>query len=750
MRALLYQGSSGGRSDLSVLSEVLREIGCEIVDGSPTDLVFAPQREIAAARAAHPHAVIVMLAPDRAAVEAMGDDADDALFWPWARDASALRARLRVLIRWAARAADACEAASANEMRARSIAAAASEGIVIYDDTRILYVNEALSGMIGRPLSEMEGRSFADFASDAEIALATERLRAGLRAEVDFTHADGSPLPIEITIRDGFWDGRTVGVATIRDLRPERASEAADAVREAKHTAELAAQLHALEESNELFRLVARATNDVLYDWDVKTGATVWNDALRTVLRYTGEPDAAGIQWWATQIHPDDRERVSTSLDAAMKRSDEGWSDSYRFATSDGSWLDLIDRGIFMRDASGQCTRMIGAMMDVTGRKQLQTRLVLADRLASVGTMAAGVAHELNNPLTWVLANIRLVQETVKDLPEAAARALEHAAQGADRMRSIISDLQVFSRNEARSVAPIDLRATLASAISIVGSSLRARARLEQIDKTVGPLYVLANEARLAQVLLNLLVNAVQAIEPGQPDRNRVTVSVSFVPGTIPSRSVAIEVDDTGSGIPAAVLARIFDPFFTTKPPGEGTGLGLSIGLQLVQELGGEITVPSRPGRGTRFRVVLPLTESRPELPRSAATTPPVPSVAPARVLVVDDEEMIVEMIGQILAPEFEVVGEFRSARALDRLRNGERFDAMLCDMMMPELNGMELYREALAICPEQARRFIFVTGGISNPQVHDFLVETGRRCIEKPFDLHSLRATVRKVAGQA
>ncbi len=758
MRTLLIPGSSPGRPDLSPLAAALVEQGCTLTEQAPADLVFSAPDELDAARVSNPDAVIVLLIPDLSALQTMGELADDALLWPWAlpngapAEPAALRSRLQILIRWARRTSRALTASRANEQRARSIAAAASEGIIIYDDARILYANERLSRMIGRSSAEMEGRPFSDFASPEEIQRAGERLVNGDRhADLEFTHANGAALPVEVTIREGYWEGKAAHIATIRDLTVQRAREAADMRREARHTAQLAAQLRALEESNTRFRVAARATNDILYDWDVLTGAIVWNDAMRTVLRYTGDLDAAGIQWWATRIHPGDADRVSASLDSAMRAGHEGWTESYRFTALDGTVLDVIDRGVFIRDEAGQCTRMIGAMMDVTGRKQLQTRLVLADRLAGVGTMAAGVAHELNNPLTWVLANIRLVQESVgESLPLPALRALEHAAQGADRMRSIVSDLKVFSRNELHAAEPVDLRATLQSAIRIVASDLRARASLEQTDRTLGSLYVLANEARLAQVLLNLLVNAVQAIDPGQPERNRVLIDVALVTGAPPMRKVAIEIDDTGCGIPPAVRGRIFDPFFTTKPPGEGTGLGLSIGLQLIQEMGGEITHVPRPGRGTRFRVVLPLTDLRPKPSRAGMSLPPTTSTTTqARVLVVDDEEMIVDMLGQILAPEFEVVGEHRSLNALARLRAGERFDTMLCDVMMPDLNGMELYRETLALAPEQARRFIFVSGGVSNPQVHDFLVGTGRLVVEKPFDLHALRATVRKVAGR-
>ncbi|MSP55367.1 MAG: response regulator [Myxococcales bacterium] len=494
-----------------------------------------------------------------------------------------------------------------------------------------------------------------------------------------------------------------------------------------------------IEESNARYRLVARATNDVLYDWDIRTGKIVWNNALKTVLGYSGDADSAGIQWWTTQVHPEDSDRVARALDRALQSGAEGWSDSYRFATGKNTWIDLIDRGIFMRDGLGQAQRLIGAMMDVTGRKQLQTKLVLADRLASVGTMAAGVAHELNNPLTWVLANIRLVQEGAgATLPTAATRALANAAQGAERMRSIVRDLKVFSGNKQQAVVPVDVRATLLSALGIVHHSLSARAHLEHVDETSGPLIVLGNEARLAQVLLNLLVNAVQSIARGMPERNRVRVTVARDGG-----DVIILISDTGCGIPAAARSRVFDPFFTTKPTGEGTGLGLSIGLQLAQEMGGDITLVPLPGRGTTFRVRLRCSDE-PLVAAHTAAPDALVRGAPARVLVVDDELMIVELVEQILTPEFEVHGEHQASSALDRLRAGEKFDAVLCDVMMPGMNGMDFYREVAQVSPAQASRFLFVTGGVASEEIEAFLLETGCPFVAKPFDLHALRAKVR------
>lgn len=771
LRALLVTGSvptpSVG-STLSDLEAVLGKAQCtvtardslEAVLREPADLLIVPPNDVEIARRIWPHATItawVEGVPDPLAQTALlaGGDAILSL------GAADLTLQAALVVRAAlsnaqrqrrapgertvgeVEPARAVVAMSEAE-RVQSFESAVAEGIVVLQQDRILYANKAVARIIGVPVEAIEGRLVSDFVTLAEREQAEARMTGpDLRAELEFTHRDGSPRPVEVEVREGTWNGQTVSIATVRDLGAKRAWEAEENRRETEYRRQLEAQLRTIEESNARFELVARATNDVLYDWDVRTGTILWNDAVKHVLGFEGDLGNASMHWWTTRIHPDDIERVSTSLDSAMLSGHEAWTESYRFLPDTGAALDVIDRGIFVRSADGQCVRMIGAMTDVTKRKQLQTRLVLADRLAGIGTMAAGVAHELNNPLTWVLANIRLIEESVgHTLPPPVLRALDHAAQGAERMRSIISDLKVFSRNEPEAVRPVDVRATLHSALTMVRSDLDAVAELEHVDETVGSLLVLANEARLAQVFLNLLVNAVQSIPAGQPESNRVLVTVRAT-----MDKVYIEVEDTGVGIPPGLRSQIFDAFFTTKPAGSGTGLGLSIGLQLAQAMGGDIELQSRSGRGSCFQVSLPRVATAPP-PTQAVTLPPR-NDAPTRlrVLVVDDEPMIVAMITETLQAEFDVYGDSSSSAALARLQAGERFDAVLCDVMMPELNGMELYREARQIDKDQAQRFIFVTGGVAVPQVHNFLAETGNPCVQKPFDLHTLRSTVRRTA---
>jgi PAS domain S-box-containing protein len=385
------------------------------------------------------------------------------------------------------------------------------------------------------------------------------------------------------------------------------------------------------------------------------------------------------------------------------------------------------------------------SIRDVTERRAIQSRLVQADRMISIGTLAAGVAHEINNPLVAVIANLDHAAEVLPALtdgPDASGKVLadlratvEDGRTGADRVRKIVADLKIFARGNDDQRGAIDLRPTLDSAIGLAWNEIRHRARLAKDYRAVPP--VAANEARLGQVFVNLLINAAQAIPEGQADRNEIVIA-TYTDGL--GRAV-VEVRDTGQGITPSVRARIFDPFFTTKAIGVGTGLGLSICHGIVSALGGEITVESAPGRGSTFRVSLPTTIEA--LPERALAPPPL--VAPARrgrLLIVDDDPIVASVIARTLADAHEVVAVVSGAEALRELE-GDPFDLVLCDLMMPVMTGMDLYNHVVASDPDLARKMVFITGGAFTERARDFLGTVENARLEKPFDARTLRTLV-------
>jgi PAS domain S-box-containing protein len=405
-----------------------------------------------------------------------------------------------------------------------------------------------------------------------------------------------------------------------------------------------------------------------------------------------------------------------------------------------------------LRDAGDEVTGIVGVARDITEQKAAQAQLLVADRMVSVGTLAAGVAHEINNPLAAVIANLELAARDFEDLvaeaPDSATaeylrEELRDAREGAERVRLIVRDLKLFSRGEDDSRGPVDVHRVLDSSVRMAWNEIRHRARL---DKVYGPIpEVEANESRLGQVFLNLLVNASQAIPEGTADQQVIRI----VTRTDASGRAIVEISDSGPGIPPDVFPRLFTPFFTTKPVGVGTGLGLSICHRIVSGLGGDIVAESSPGKGALFRVILPPAHSA-----TAILEPVAPVVAPAprrgHVLIVDDEAVLARSLQRALTHEHDVVVATRAEQALARIAAGERFDVILCDLMMPQMTGMQLHDAIAPLAADQAKAMVFLTGGAFTPEAQAFLARIVNPRFDKPFDVTALRNAVNEMIRRA
>ena len=403
----------------------------------------------------------------------------------------------------------------------------------------------------------------------------------------------------------------------------------------------------------------------------------------------------------------------------------------------------------------------VAFVRDVTEQERVRAQLTQADRLASVGILAAGVAHEINNPLTYMLLHLTTIMDEQdeisriiercgdtasgeEELARAATRLRDikelarEAHQGAERVQRIVRDLHTFSRAEEEGAAPVKVNDVLAGAVKLAHNQIRFRARLVQAYGDVPP--VLGSEGKLAQVFLNLIVNAAQAIPEGDMEDNEISLRTWTADG-----SVFIDVADTGHGIAPIHQLHLFDPFFTTKDVGEGSGLGLSICHNFVTAMGGEIQVQSEQGEGTRMRVKLPAAPA--EVTRSAAE--PATRKAPAtggsgRVMVIDDEPAILRTVERLLSREHEVVTCATGKEALDRLATDPKFNVILCDLMMPGLTGMELHEALVQLDPALAERLVFITGGVFTERARTFLERVDNPLIEKPFDVREMKALVR------
>jgi two-component system cell cycle sensor histidine kinase/response regulator CckA len=454
-------------------------------------------------------------------------------------------------------------------------------------------------------------------------------------------------------------------------------------------------------------------------------------------------------------VHPDDRERTLAARQKLGAGLDMGPLVN-RYRCKDGSyrWFEWrsfghAERGVVYAAARDVTEQRLAAerLRQAQEREaQLQRQLTFADRMASVGTLAGGVAHEINNPLASVMANIALIIEALDgaepmDLAELRAMALD-VKEGSERIRTIVRGVMTFSRTEEERCAVMDLRPVLELAVNMTSNEIRHRARLVTVYGATPS--VVADEARLGQVFINLLLNAAQAIPEGHTIANEITLTTS----TDPEGHAVVEVRDTGAGIAANVIGRVFDPFFTTKAVGVGTGLGLAISHGIVTGLGGSISVTSEPGRGTTFRVVLPLVAASASSGAPASAAPATPHVAAPRaraaILVVDDEPAVGKAIGRLLQ-DHDVTVVARATVALDLVAAQQRFDLIITDLMMPEMSGMDLYEELDRRFPDVAARVTFVTGGAFTPAAKAFLDRLRKPVLEKPFSPKQLRDHVER-----
>jgi PAS domain S-box-containing protein len=394
----------------------------------------------------------------------------------------------------------------------------------------------------------------------------------------------------------------------------------------------------------------------------------------------------------------------------------------------------------------GRVVAVVVIARDITEKKRTEMQLMLSDRMASVGTLAAGVAHEINNPLAAVIANLDMAAHEIDalgkatPLPPDLREELNDARTSAERVRHIVRDLKIFSRAEEDARGPVDIEEVLESTLRMAWNELRHRARVVKSFTKVPR--VDANESRLGQVFLNIIVNAAQAIAPGNYERNQIRIGTELV-----ADHVVVSIADSGCGIPEDVRSRLFTPFFTTKPIGVGTGLGLAISHRIITGLGGTIDFDSHPGRGTEFRVMLPVA-TRDAQPVVARTATGESRGRRARVLVIDDEEALVLTMKRYLAVEHDVEAVTSARAALDLLLGGRRFDVILCDVMMPQITGMDFHTRVCALDASLAPRIVFVTGGAFTPTAREFLDRVPNRRLEKPFDLKSLRLVVNELLG--
>ena len=563
--------------------------------------------------------------------------------------------------------------------------------------------------------------------------------------ETTLLRYDGSHVPIRLTTR------------AISD--PDGQSAHYEGVLE-DGTQRLEAE-HAVRKTLELFRLLQRAANDPVYDWDIAAAHLHWNEATHTVFDYAPEDIRTDLGWWIDRLHPEDRERIIASLQDAIDQNIDVWADEYRFRRGDGTYAAVYDRGHIVRDDQGAPVRMIGSIIDLTERKRaeealhrLEEQLRQAQKMEAVGRLAGGIAHDFNNLLTAIQGHAEVLLEGVdEDSPNRPD--VEQIRRAAERAAVLTHQLLAFSRRQVLQPRVIDLNSVVREIetmlVRLIGEHIELATRLED---DLGP--VRADPGQIEQVIVNLAVNARDAM-PGGGRISIETRNAVLTEGDVRRHGydvaagdyVILTVSDTGEGMSEEVRAHIFEPFFTTKELGKGTGLGLSTVYGIVKQSGGYIRVESREGSGTAFHVYLP---------RLAATEASEPGAAKPRtrttelpggsetVLLVEDEQAVRNLVTRILRQRGYTVLEARSGQeALDisRAHDGE-IDLLLTDVVMPELGGRELAERLLPDRPHT--RVLFISGYTEDEMVHNGIQSTRINFLEKPFTPSDLVRKVREV----
>jgi signal transduction histidine kinase len=370
-------------------------------------------------------------------------------------------------------------------------------------------------------------------------------------------------------------------------------------------------------------------------------------------------------------------------------------------------------------------------------------RLIQSEKVATMGSLLAGVAHELNNPLAIVMGQAHLLRGSARE-PALIQRA-EKILAGADRCARIVRNFLALARQQPPERGDVRVNLIVHETIELLGYDLRTSNVEVVLDLADDVPATWADGHQMQQVVVNLLANAIQAMRPIEtPRRLTITTRLERAPARI-----CVEVADSGPGIPPEVQARIFEPFFTTKPQGEGTGLGLSLCRRTLEEHGGTITIESEVGRGATFRLELPVAE-RPAPTAEAAAPESLPPVAGKAILIVDDEVDLAATLAEALRDDGYQVGVADNGAAALEMLGKRAYDMVLSDTKMPKLDGEHFYAEIERRFPGLRGRIVFVTGDILSREKREFLQRSRAPHLLKPFDLREMRQLVHRMLAGA
>lgn len=526
--------------------------------------------------------------------------------------------------------------------------------------------------------------------------------------DVTVQQPSGREIPIELAATRIITPGGTFVFGYYRDVSVEREAVAA------------------LRASEARFRFLVEAAPDGVVI--LVRGTIVFMNPRAASLLGAGSPQQALGQPISAFLPPEDARLTAARVAEMFRTGTEIGPHEYRTL---GNPDRIIEIKSVRCDWDGQ-PAVLAFARDVTERKAIQQRMVDADRLAAMGTLAAGVAHEINNPLTYAMLGVQRIDALLVGLPEATVATIRERLgeieHGITRVASITSGLRSFARPDDAPPGPVDLVATVEQALKMVDNDLRHRA---QLVRRIEPIpHVLGNASRLEQVVINILLNAIQSL----PAEGTHTITISLAPRG--SASVALAISDTGRGIPEDVRGKIFDPFFTTRRIGEGMGLGLAVCKTIVEGFGGTIEIESSVGAGTTMTIVLNAHHG--PAPRVNTPVPPELGAGRWKILIIDDERLVRDALTRLLTPAHDVMSASSGEAGLAAIDAGS-FDVIICDVMMPGLNGRDVFRRISAEHPGLERRLVFISGGAFTQELDEFLTRTPNQFLSKPFRLEEL-----------